>query len=327
MTYLGFWAIISPNLLRIGQLKKMMNRATRSHPEGRPGDKTTKKQSYFRFLPSAFCLLLPLMLVSCSMITEEPQRRDVDDLRRHLRENERTQAELKSRVDELQNRFDMLEARVKELQNRLKNVSAKGQLEEGLLEPPLAADKTVREHDVITPSSSALAPAPSPAASLPEPKTSAAKEPYSTAKGQSQEKVEIASGEVMGAKMLYDEAFRNYRAGNYSRARLLFQEYTKKFPQEPLAPNALYWQGECLYDQRSYQEALITFQKVVDLYPQSLKAPDALYKKGLCYLDLKQEQQAAEEFKTVLTKYPKSEIAKSAQEKLSALSGRQGRRN
>lgn len=253
-------------------------------------------------------LAIALLLPSCALLPEDAQQRDSEELRRQLRESERSQAELKKRVDELNNRFEMLEARVKEIQSKIKVLEAKnlGPLEEGLTEPPLAADKRVREHDVMAPSSASPAPAPQ----------------GQTPSGRPAQKIEIA---VLGAgevKSLYDEAYRNYVSGNYIRARGLFQDFAQKYPRDPLAPNALYWLGECFYDQRNYQEAVTAFQKVVDLYPQSLKAPDALYKKGVCYLELKQEKRAEEEFRTVLNKYSKSDAAKMAQERLARM-GRQ----
>lgn len=352
---MGFLAIISPDLLRMKKVELMTKRATRSHPEGiRPagrqgltprgfnprGDKAsprggstrgaTKKPRVFCLLFSAFCLLLPWFLASCALTGE--QRREADDLRRQMKESERTQAELRRRTEELQNRFEMLETRMKTIQGLLKSLEARGIVEEGLVETPLAADKKVQEHDVIVPTASAAREAPRKETATPAPpavKSPGAAAAPATSKPASPplapptaEKSTVTATTTAGAvepQKLYDEAYRTYSNGNSLRARGLFQTFYQKFPQDRLAPNALYWLGECYYDQRDYSEALGLFQKVVDLYPQSSKGPDALYKKGVCYLDLKQTSRAVEELRVVLNKYPQSNAAKLAREKLSGL--------
>ncbi len=155
-------------------------------------------------------LILPMLLVSCAGSQPKGER----ELSRQLREMEISQMELKNRLEELRNRFEMLEIRVKELQSR-----PRGVMEEGIPEPPLAADKKLREQEIIVPSSSTPVPAPPTASKAPPPPP------------KLPEKIEISVAGANEAKRLYDEAYKTYQSVNTQRARRLFQEFIQRFPR------------------------------------------------------------------------------------------------
>jgi len=102
-----------------------------------------------------------------------------------------------------------------------------------------------------------------------------------------------------------------------SRARTLFSDFVKKFPDHELADNALYWLGECSYTTGNYEKAAEIFKTLVQAYPKSPKVPDALLKTGYSYISLDDVSQATHYLRQVITRYPFSPAADKAQQKLS----------
>ena len=104
---------------------------------------------------------------------------------------------------------------------------------------------------------------------------------------------------------------------NISKARTLFSDFVKKFPDHELADNALYWLGECSYTTGDYEKAAKIFKNLVQTYPKSPKIPDALLKTGYAYMSMDDVSQANHYLKQVITRYPFSPAADKAQQKLS----------
>jgi tol-pal system protein YbgF len=78
----------------------------------------------------------------------------------------------------------------------------------------------------------------------------------------------------------------------------------KKYPKDPLAPNALYWLGETHYVQRNFADAAEAFDLVATSFGSSAKAPDAQLKRAMSLAQLGQKKEACAAFGVLGSKYP-----------------------
>lgn len=109
------------------------------------------------------------------------------------------------------------------------------------------------------------------------------------------------------------------RQGDMPRGREVMQEFLKKYPQDPLAVNAMYWVGESYYGEKKYENAILQFQDVIQKYGDHPKVASALYKQGLSFHALGDNKNAKVILKKVSDTFPLSEEAKRAKEKLATI--------
>lgn len=105
-------------------------------------------------------------------------------------------------------------------------------------------------------------------------------------------------------KQLYETAYGHLLQQDYGPAQSGFREFLKTYPQDPLAPNALYWLGETHYVQRNYAEAAEAFDLVTSAYSSSGKAADAQLKRGMSLAQLGKRQDACTALRGVASKFP-----------------------
>ena len=98
-----------------------------------------------------------------------------------------------------------------------------------------------------------------------------------------------------------------------------FARFLKKYPNDPLAPNAQYWLGEANYVSQKNAEAQKAFELVVSRYPDSTKAPGALFKIGRLQQAAGNNGAARASFERVLQDYPDSPAAGLARQRLGQL--------
>lgn len=125
-----------------------------------------------------------------------------------------------------------------------------------------------------------------------------------------------ASLDKQSSQLLYTKARNVLIEGDYKKAADLFSEFIKKYPNDSLADNAVYWLGECYYSLADYKQAISIFKSLDIQYPKSEKIPDALLKTGYSYLSMDDTNRAHHYLTQVLKKYPFSSAAEKAQEKL-----------
>ena len=121
------------------------------------------------------------------------------------------------------------------------------------------------------------------------------------------------------ADQLYEQAKKDFDAGNYQVARERFQGFIKKYPQAQQADNAQFWIGETYYQEKWYQKAILEYQKVIDTYPQGNKVPSALLKQGYAFANIGEKANARLIWNELLKKYPRSNEADIARQKLKSL--------
>lgn len=114
----------------------------------------------------------------------------------------------------------------------------------------------------------------------------------------------------------YKLAANMLEAKQYPAARMLFDEFMKKWPNSPYAANSLYWIGESYYLEKNYRDAAISFQQVREKYPNADKAPDALYKLGYCFAAMDMNSEALPFLKDFVQKYPKHPLVPKVKDKV-----------
>ena len=120
-------------------------------------------------------------------------------------------------------------------------------------------------------------------------------------------------------KSLYDKALGHYFAEKPEQARETFKEFTQKYPQSSLMPNAWYWKGETHYMEKDYPRAILTFRQVLEKFPDDPKAPDALLKIGYAYERLGDSRNALFYLGVLTQDYPDSAAADRAADKVREL--------
>lgn len=105
-------------------------------------------------------------------------------------------------------------------------------------------------------------------------------------------------------KQVYETAYGHLLQQDYGAAQAGFRDFLKSYPQDPLAPNALYWLGESHYVQRNYSDAAEAFDLVVSSFGSSSKAPDAQLKRGMSLAQLGKRQDACAVLRGVASKFP-----------------------
>ena len=203
--------------------------------------------------------------------------------------------DMQGQIEELQHQLQLLQDKSKDqyvdLDSRL------GRLEAGNQQGTAPASAS------SAPAASAVAPAAGSSAAAPAQAATSADKP-------------LSAGDRAAMEASYDAAFKTLRGGDYVGASRQFRTFIEKYPDQPLASNALYWLGESYYVTTNYKVALEAFQQLLSRFPQSEKAPDALLKVGYCQYELKQVPAAATTLKAVISKYPGSKAASLAKERL-----------
>jgi len=112
------------------------------------------------------------------------------------------------------------------------------------------------------------------------------------------------------AKRTYDAALAMIGAKKYNQALDTFASFLVKWPDHPLAENALYWRGESYYALGDFARAEEQFEGVVSRFPTGNKSPDALLKAGLCAKQLGKNEIAKSWFDKLAREYPRSDAAR-----------------
>lgn len=130
---------------------------------------------------------------------------------------------------------------------------------------------------------------------------------------------DLQAGADEVADRLYQRARKEYKAGNYEVAIVLFKQLLRQHPQTSLAGNSQYWLGESLYAQQQFEAAIVAFDEVVQKYAQNSKVPAAILKQGYAFDALDDKRNARFFLQQVQRKYPDSPEAEQAGKRLKEL--------
>ena len=123
-------------------------------------------------------------------------------------------------------------------------------------------------------------------------------------------------------RRLYETAYADYTAGQWSLAVQGFETYIKTYPKSDLADDAQYYIGESYAGDSKFGEAAAAYEKMIRDYPNSDQLPEAWYKVGITYDRLNQVDKAREAFEYVVKAYPDSDAGRLARQNLDRLNRR-----
>jgi tol-pal system protein YbgF len=118
---------------------------------------------------------------------------------------------------------------------------------------------------------------------------------------------------------MYQEAFADYTAGQYTVAVAGLEQFIRAFPRSEMADDAQFFIGEANYVQNKFADAITAYNAVIQNYPTGDQVPLALYKRGLAQRQLGQNDAARASWELVIQKFPDSDGARLAKQRLDAL--------
>jgi tol-pal system protein YbgF len=123
-------------------------------------------------------------------------------------------------------------------------------------------------------------------------------------------------------RRLYETAYADYTAGQWSLAVQGFETYLKTFPKSDLADDAQYYIGEALAGDSKFKEAVAAYERVVSDYPQSDILPEAYYKVGSTYERLGQPDKARAAYEYAVKHFGETQAGTLSKQRLDGLNRR-----
>lgn len=150
----------------------------------------------------------------------------------------------------------------------------------------------------------------------------AATAPGATPPGTSPPAPVTPVGTGMTPRRLYDTAYADYTAGQWSLAVQGFETYLKTYPKSELADDAQYYVGESYSGDSKFREAVAAYERMIRDYPQSDILPEAWYKVGTAYERLGQPDRARAAYETAVKLFPETDAGRLSKQRLDGLNRR-----
>jgi len=128
-----------------------------------------------------------------------------------------------------------------------------------------------------------------------------------------------APGPGMSPQRLYDTAWADFTAGQWSLAIQGFETYLRTFPKSDLADDAQYNIGETYFSDVKFTEAIAAYDRVIASYPNGNMVPQSYYKRGLAYERLNQADKARQSYDLLVKNYPDSDAGRLARQAVERL--------
>lgn len=101
----------------------------------------------------------------------------------------------------------------------------------------------------------------------------------------------------------YNHAFRLLNQTQYDEAGASFEDFIKRYPNDPLIGNAFYWAGETYYVRQNYVQSADYFRRGYEALPEGPKAGDNLLKLAMSLGNQKRSTEACVVLKQVSAKF------------------------
>jgi tol-pal system protein YbgF len=118
---------------------------------------------------------------------------------------------------------------------------------------------------------------------------------------------------------LYDTAFSDYGAGQYTSAIAGFEQVLKYFPDAEKADDAQFLIGDSLSHLKRFQEAITAYNLVIQKYPNGDQVEMAYYHRGTAESLLGRAELARATWEELVKRYPKGFAADMARQRLNGL--------
>jgi tol-pal system protein YbgF len=124
-----------------------------------------------------------------------------------------------------------------------------------------------------------------------------------------------------GVKKIYNQGMTAVIQKDHPQAILVFENFTKRFPDNLDSDNAFYWIGRSYFELNEFKKAEEAFRKVLTRYEhrptsQGYKTPDSIYMLGKLSVKLNLEQCTVYYFEEVIKRFPGSAAARNAERDL-----------
>ena len=136
---------------------------------------------------------------------------------------------------------------------------------------------------------------------------------------QSDEVTEVRNMPLTPDEKVYRAAYTTFKSGALENAVTQFQDFLKRNPKSPFAPNAVYWIGEIRLEQGRFEEAVLLFDRVIKEYPGSKKELSAQLKQGQAFEKMGDNRSAKIIFQKIVKNYPHTAHGRIAAARLKAL--------
>ncbi|MCB0358407.1 MAG: tetratricopeptide repeat protein [Bdellovibrionales bacterium] len=130
---------------------------------------------------------------------------------------------------------------------------------------------------------------------------------------EDEEKIRRVSGPAADQ---FSEGLDLLRAGEFERARSLFQSFVDQNPDTAFSDNALFWTGVSLEKIGKYDRAVVAYSDVFKLYPAEDRVQPALLRLGEAFAKLGSTEEAKLTFQKLLDDYPRGKYASEARKQL-----------
>ena len=119
---------------------------------------------------------------------------------------------------------------------------------------------------------------------------------------------------------MYEQAFADYAAGQWTLAISGFEQFLKTFPKSEMADEAQLHIGETHYAAGRYTDAIAAYNQVIQSYATSNSTPQAYYKRGAAQERVKDVDAARASWEFVIKSWPESDAARLAKQMLDRVS-------
>lgn len=115
---------------------------------------------------------------------------------------------------------------------------------------------------------------------------------------------------------MYEQAFADYAAGQYTLALSGFDAFLRTYPTSERADDAQFYIGETYAAMGRFADAVAAYNAVIQNYPTGDQVPLAYYKRGTAQDRLGQVDAARDSWETVVRQYPDSDGGRLAKQRL-----------
>lgn len=102
----------------------------------------------------------------------------------------------------------------------------------------------------------------------------------------------------------FEQALTMLARAQYDEARAAFRGFADSYPDDELAPQAVYWVGDIAFVQKDFPTAARAFAEELKKYPDNPRAADSMLKLGQSLLALNQKKEGCRALATLPNQYP-----------------------
>jgi tol-pal system protein YbgF len=123
----------------------------------------------------------------------------------------------------------------------------------------------------------------------------------------------------LSPQRMYDTAFADYTAGQYTLAITGFEQLLRTFPMTERADDAQFYIGEAQSQLLRWADAIAAYNRVIQNYPMGDQVAMAYYKRGIAQERFGQIDAARTSFEQAIKRYPESDGGRLAKQGLDRL--------